>query len=237
MNAFLRDSIWQFIGTIVALVGVIVSIIGYAIQKKRKSLAYDIITATQLIGLSDDLDERIQVLFDNQPVNNIWLVLVRIFNDGNVPIQTSDYERPIEIAIRAPASVLYAEAVQAIPADLEIGIAHSEHSLTLSPTLLNPMDSITIKALVSNLSDPPLVSARIVGIKKIRQVGRVAAFPSSMPLLLAGWMLILGSGLVGMWLAALPIVIGGLIAGFLMLTVPVLYDYRYRRFWTRWMFG
>jgi hypothetical protein len=237
MAGIMRDPIWQFVGALLAFIGILGSLIGYLIQRNRRSLAYDIVTSTQLIGISNDLADDIQVLFRGVPIPNVWLVVARILNEGNVPVKTADYERPITIVFGETATILQAEVVQAKPSNLDLVITQDAHCVTLSPTLLNPMDYVTIKALVSNLETLPIVSARIVGIKKIRPVGRYAVFAWSMPLFGVGLAMIIVGAVVGAWLSAVPIFIGGLVAGFAILSTPVLYDYRYKRFWLRWLWG
>ena len=65
MPGILQGSIWQFIGTILALASIVVSIVLYFIQRRRKALSYEVISNTPLLSLEDKTEGRLQILLGN----------------------------------------------------------------------------------------------------------------------------------------------------------------------------
>jgi hypothetical protein len=88
---FLRDPIWQFVGAIIAVIGVIAAVWIYSLQKSKKSLSYNILASNELLTASEEIRGRIKILFDKKPVENVHLLVMQITNDGNLPILPADF--------------------------------------------------------------------------------------------------------------------------------------------------
>jgi hypothetical protein len=95
MIEFLRDSIWQFI---CGIGGIGVAVLIYFLQRRKKSLPYQVLAATPLLTVNEELKGKIQVTFEGTPVQNVHLVLLKILNNGNVPIASSDFELPLSFS-------------------------------------------------------------------------------------------------------------------------------------------
>ena len=91
MLEILRDQIWQFVGAAFGFVAIIISIILWRTQRRRKALSYDIISRAPLLSVDDEIKGKLKIYFDGKPVQDIHLVLVKIINSGNVPIVSTDY--------------------------------------------------------------------------------------------------------------------------------------------------
>ena len=165
--AFLRDEVWQFIGAFFGLVAIIVTIVLYRTQRRRKALSYEIISRTPLLSIGDEIKGKLQILFDGKPVQDIHLIVLKIINSGNVPIVSTNYERPVNLSFGENSWILTAEVSETDPEDLRATVNIENAKVALEPVLLNGGDSITLKLLVSQLGEIN-VDGRIVGVKDIR---------------------------------------------------------------------
>jgi len=140
-------------------------------QRRSKSISYEILSCTPLLSVKEEIKNGLQILFNDRPVRQVHLVLVRIFNSGNMPIPSKDYEQPISLGFGEQSRILTAEITEKNPGDLPALIDHEEGRVKLEPTLLNQGDAITLKMLV-NEYDNITVEGRIVGVKKIERSTR-----------------------------------------------------------------
>src|SRR2546425_10907232 len=111
----LRDPVWQFIAVIIALIAIIVTLT----QRYRKEIVYDIISDTPILSIKEEVKNRVKVLFDDKPMTNARLIILRIWNSGNVPIIPSDYIEPITLNFGADAEILDADILASIPDDIK----------------------------------------------------------------------------------------------------------------------
>ena len=185
----LRDQIWQFVGAAFGLVAIIVSIVLWWTQRRRKALSFDIISRTPLLSVEDKVKGKLQILFDGEPVQDVHLATVIIINSGNIPITSADYERPVNLSFGEEAQILTAEVTETNPDSLQASVDIEATRVVLKPVLLNGGDSITLKLLVSRLGGIS-VDGRIVGVKDIRTpAAQIAAYKR---LLVFGSVLMLG---------------------------------------------
>lgn len=173
MPPILRDPVWQFVAVILGFTGIVTAVVLYVMQRRRKNLSYEIISRTPLLSAREELAGRFQILFEGKRVKEVQMVVVRITNSGNVPITTTDYERPVSLDLGDKAEVLGADVTDTKPDGLEVSIGVKERRrVVLNPSLLNPNDSITLKLLVSAYQGSLTVSGRIVGVRQIRIRGK-----------------------------------------------------------------
>src|SRR5215207_9277121 len=93
----LRDPMWQFAGAVLSILAIAVSIILYLLQRNRKELSYFIISKTPLVNVAKDVGDKLEIRFDGKVVRAVHLIVVRIFNSGNVPILPIDFQRDVSI--------------------------------------------------------------------------------------------------------------------------------------------
>ena len=150
MFNFLQDTVWQFlIGASIAIIAIVVSVILYFKQLNRKRLSYEILSDTSLLTTDEETKNEIRLTYKNEPIEKVRLIVLRIFNSGNVPVESEDYEEPISIRL-GDARVLSAEVIKKSPKNLKSTLIIEKGVVTLYPTLLNPADSLKIKILVSD---------------------------------------------------------------------------------------
>lgn len=176
-----RDQIWNFIGVIIACVTLLITVIIYYFQKHKKGLSYEILSKTSLLTSKEKLEGKIKILYNEQEVQNVKFLEIKILNTGNVGIPSSDYERPIRFIFDAEAKILTAEIVKSEPDSLTTTLNITQNEIVIQPILMNSKDYLVIKAIVSNSEDEELiVDGRIKDVKSIKKQGE-----SNMPIIIA----------------------------------------------------
>lgn len=159
--------------SIIAIIAICVAIlIAYFSNfwRNRKSISYEIVSNTPLLSSNESIRDRIQILYDNLPVKNVHLVILKITNDGKQPITKTDFIKPLTFTLSAQSQILSFEALILKPKNLDLELNFSENILFLQTNLLNSNDSITLKVIVSSYDFNISADARIVGVKEINKV-------------------------------------------------------------------
>ncbi len=194
MFDLLRDPLWQFIGAFFALLTVAVTVLIYVLQRRKKRLSYEILSNSTLMTMREELEGRLEIRFDGEQVSNLHILEFKLFNSGNVPIASTDYERKLEFDCGDEANVLSAEVTETVPADLNATIALVDNKIVCEPLLLNSKDSVSIKALISDYDGGLTSRARIIGVKTIKRGSPGQA--ASLGLMFDGALLSVGSLIV-----------------------------------------
>jgi hypothetical protein len=186
MWELIRDPVWQFVGAAVGLVGtisaVVLGVVIYRLQRRRKALSYELLTQTRLVKVEEGYDSAIEILYEGQSVADVSLITLKIVNSGNLPITEDDYEMPAVWTFGEEARVLSADVMETDPTTLqkmEHLIALVKNDLVLGTWLLNPGDSITVKLLVSGFGGEISASGRIAGVKDLQMVKRSSLVDTS----------------------------------------------------------
>ncbi|MCL4274949.1 MAG: hypothetical protein KJZ77_13840 [Anaerolineales bacterium] len=164
----LRDSVWQFWGVVVAIIGVVLSAIFFLAQKNKKRLAYQVLTDTPLLSVSDEIKGKIKIEYEERSIQNIHLVILKVENIGNIDIPASDYEKGI--VFNFPNSeILSAEVSETSPKNLKPALKIEPFSLIIDPIMLNKKDHIVCKIIFANFGDVIEADVRILGVKDIER--------------------------------------------------------------------
>jgi hypothetical protein len=187
------DSTLQFTLTVLlTILGIIVAIaipvVIYLKQRSRKLVSYKVLTQERLLSVSGELKDKTKIFYESKEVEDVTLYKIEICNSGNKEILEKDYIEPIGIFFGQNSKVLSSQITEVKPSHFEISATSSENKITLSKTMLNAGDSITLKTLVSK-PEQYSVQGRIAG-GKIEQ-----SAPKHKSLKYAG--LIAGSLLIG----------------------------------------
>ena len=171
LENILNNQIWTAIGVIATIIlglaAIIVAIILFLLGKKKKRLAYYIISNIQLVGIENSIRDKIKILYDEKQVTNVHLVSIKFINNGNEPISVDDFDKPISIKYDSAVNILTHEILEKNPEDLDALIRKTENSLEIKPLLLNVNDEFIVNILASDFEGNLEVSARIKGINKI----------------------------------------------------------------------
>jgi hypothetical protein len=88
----IRDPLWGFVPVVVALLLFPATL---WLQRVRKVLAFEIVSNSPLLRVRDEVKEKIQVLYEGQPVGNVGLIIVKVLNEGNQQVLAQDFVEPI----------------------------------------------------------------------------------------------------------------------------------------------
>ncbi|MGE7586478.1 hypothetical protein [Peribacillus sp. NPDC101480] len=162
---------------ILTAISVTVSIILWRKGRSRKALSYDIISSTSLLKKHDELGKKFKIFFEDKEIKeNVLLVLLKIINTGNVPIEEKDFNQDITIETNN-SKILIAEVKETTPKNLRVSINNLGAGLVVvSPLLLNSKEEMIIKLLVKSSDETPFnkdelrVASRIVGVSEITKV-------------------------------------------------------------------
>jgi len=166
-NSLLLFIITVIITVFAAILGAFVSYVIYLRQRTIKEISYQVISDTPIISIGDELKGRMALLVDGREVKEAWLLVVKIWNSGNVPIKRNDLDVPITLNVEG-RTVIDAEIQETQPNDLiSPEYFHSflivePFAIKLGSVLLNPKDSVSLKVLLTGPSHRIYVSGRIV---------------------------------------------------------------------------
>ena len=169
MTEFLRDPVWQFIGALIALIATVITVLIFLAQRNRKSLSYEILSCIPVVSVSSEIEGKLKILFKGKAVTKVYLVIIKLSNLGNVPITSSDYEKPVRFKFHKGSKILTAEIAERSPKNLTVSFTFDETIVKLEPALLNSGDYISLQFLASGLDSslPIDVDGRIAGVKDI----------------------------------------------------------------------
>jgi hypothetical protein len=125
MLDFLRDPLWQFIGAVLALVGIVVAVVIYLRQRQTAQLGWQALSVTPLLSVNDELRGQIKIMLNDKPIDQVHLILLRLINIGTAPIRTADYERPIQITFGKTTIILNAAVIRTNDPSLQVTIKAS----------------------------------------------------------------------------------------------------------------
>jgi hypothetical protein len=163
----LRDPIWQFVGAVLALAAIFLSVLFFIWQRNKKELRYSVIYQTSLFSVDKGIEDRLKVYLHNSLVTSLDLIVLRVYNSGNTPILTSDYDQPIQFRFGDNAQVYAAEISETNPKGIPVTPDKGVNEVTLIPFLMNKKDSIVLKVWVVGYDGNVDISGRVSGIKEI----------------------------------------------------------------------
>ena len=152
----LRDSIWTFVSVVIAFAALILTMVIPWMQRNRKEIAYEVISNSLVIPELEEVGPHtkgiLHVLFNGKPVKGARLVILKVWNAGNVPITPSDYVTPITFNFGEKAEILNvgilgtSKGVSKSKAEEVLDI--DSNKVVLKPILINRHTSIILKVLL-----------------------------------------------------------------------------------------
>ncbi len=151
--------------TLIAILGIVISIIFFVKSQKVKELSFKNIALTELVSEKDLTDEAIKVYFDNTPVLSLYSVSCILTNSGNVPITKSDFTK--EFTIEFPDSVkILKSSLKTNPKGIQILRTSIENNkFQIEPDLLNQNETIEFSFYISSPTQDllPITNSRLIG--------------------------------------------------------------------------
>lgn len=153
----------QFAITATTIAGGIAAAISlwlYYRDRQTKKLSYRCIARP--IEARDNFDLK----HEGQPVHDASHVQWTLTNCGTTSIERTDYDRSVRLQLGAGSRPLGALIVMhQYPPGLNPRVVVDGSSLVLRDQLLNPRDTFTVSAIVSNYQGPLRLEGRIAGIR------------------------------------------------------------------------
>ena len=131
--------------TIIAMIGIIVPIIIFAITKKTKELSFKNVAINELVSEESLTDESISVYFDNKRIFNLYSVSCILSNSGNVPIVKEDLINGLKISFPDSVKILKYSIIKNPQNISLIDTSVSKGDLWILPDLLNPVSASTVE--------------------------------------------------------------------------------------------
>ena len=161
----IRDQGWGFIGIVT---GIILTIAVVLYQRQVNELQVEIVSNSSLINVDSEIASDIEIIYKDQPVETLSLILIRLENTGNVAIKESDYSQPIVISISPDAEIGEFVVAETSPRGINLSLGKiGTHQVELSKSLCNPGDQALIRIMALNNDDTLDITARIVDISQL----------------------------------------------------------------------
>ena len=156
----------------------------YQLWRSRKRLSYEVLSNNILISDEEEISDKVEIRYEGRSVKNVRFIVIRLINDGSLPIKKDDFEKPLRFEFPL-ARVLSAEKVRFHPSNMSTRLTYRDDWIELEPTLFNRKDYVQLKVLVSDYRDELKVDARIVGVPSIGKAGRSITRDLYLPSLLS----------------------------------------------------
>lgn len=130
-------------------------------------MAFGLLTKHHLLGVSDELADRVRVTFDDVSVKNIKLLVFAFKNSGNKAIKKDDFEYPMKVFLGDDAKLLSFDIIKKYPDNLKIDIYPEQEELRICPALLNSGDYFLVQVLASVDSPSVKLDARIIDVSNL----------------------------------------------------------------------
>lgn len=172
---FLHDPIWQFIGVVVAVIALGITVWLYRLQRRHKEILWEIILSTSIKSFNISNKLKTTVVYNGDSLEDVTLIQLKIWNAGNTEILSGDFDVPISINFGKGVNLLEADVKETVPNSItkQVSLKCDSDSITLMPLPLNSKDSITLNVLLTKFTgntDEIKVDAHIIGAK-IRKPG------------------------------------------------------------------
>ena len=152
---FIGNPVAEFLITIaISLLGIVVSVLIYRGSKEKKLIYWDIIFSDSLSSFQISHSDKLimVVFFDEDPLPDVSIVELKVWNGGNKPILKADYDGQFKFTFQEDAKILSVELKEATnniaekPED--IYEFTTEHVL-IKPLNLNPEEAVVLKVLIT----------------------------------------------------------------------------------------
>jgi hypothetical protein len=74
---------WQFIGVILAIIAIAITVILYWIQRQKRALSWQVVSNTPLLSIDKEIKGNLEVLYNRKPVQDVQLIIAKIINNGS----------------------------------------------------------------------------------------------------------------------------------------------------------
>lgn len=168
----------QILSVPIAVVAIGVSIWLYSRARQRRRIVceFDPIALPVEVKTGEGLEGSIEIRYRGTPVDNLFLLRVKLRNAGNVPIRRKDVVQPVTFVFDPGTSLMLPPHVaDRRPANLTVDLTLPSsdgndsgiREASMSFGLLNPDDEVVVEFLCTGEPLLPSLTARIEGIKEL----------------------------------------------------------------------
>jgi hypothetical protein len=157
---------WLSLPIVLSILAVLVPIILYIVSLTEKSLQYEIISRSELIGEESPIKD-LELKIKGESVKRVIFYTLSISNSGTEPIKKDDFERPISINVADDTKIYLARVKKKLPENLVLKYELNNNKVLIEPLLLNVHDEFQME-LFSSSNVSPSIDTRIVGVSKIK---------------------------------------------------------------------
>ena len=162
------------ISAALAFLGVVIPIVLYFASMPERSIVFEVVSKTDLVGSLDGID-GLEITIKEKQVKEASLYLIKLKNTGTEPITTRDFEKPMLITF--DNEIFSVKAMEKTPENLTLEYLIEDESIMVKPFLFNSDEEFLLE-IVSSSKSFPTVDSRIAGISSIKE-----SFPSENPIL------------------------------------------------------
>lgn len=122
--------------------------------------------------------EKIRILYDNEPIPNLYRYSFALINTGRLPIQETDVLVFPKITISKDSRILDYSIEKKNPVEMEITprLDKALGSFDIRFSLMNPRDFVRFSLLVTGKAPSYSATARIAGVASLKLVNRIKEF-------------------------------------------------------------
>jgi len=161
---------WKiFIGFVLTILGLIPAYIALY-KSPQKALSYEIPFSFSLDPIGKDFVPEISIFINGDSVNQPYFNVLKISNNGNIPIMKKDYDKPITIKINNKSKIVNYKVGDKNPENIDVLLKSENNNIIIEPLLLNPTDFILLEIITKNGKPDFNIATRIVGIPKINLI-------------------------------------------------------------------
>jgi len=167
---FIGNPVAEFLMTIaISLLGIVTSVLIYRRSKEKKLIYWNVIFSDSLSSFQISHSDKLVmvIFFDEDPLPDVSIVELKVWNGGNKSILKTDYDGQFKFAFQEGAKILSVELKEATnniaekPED--IYEFTSEHVL-IKPLNLNPEEAVILKVLITpRFNDEVKQHGKIIG--------------------------------------------------------------------------
>lgn len=155
---------------ILSVIAVIIPIITYFTQRKKKQMVYRVKSFVSLIKVKDIISSELKIKYKEKIVNSLQLIQIEFINIGNESITEKAFKKPIILTFGETSEVFTLEITSTVPKSLDVNARIIENNrITIEPLLLNKGERFSIKILVSKVEKFEIES-RFEGMPEISEI-------------------------------------------------------------------
>jgi hypothetical protein len=162
----IRDQMWQFVGVVVSVLAIAITIAIYFLQKNKKELTLIILSQSPLLNAKSD---EIKVFHNNINIDSIYITEIKVINSGRAPILPADYIEKVGLFFNENNLIISAELTKADPETINVSFEIEGNKVLMNSVLLNPKDSINFRLLTKLSQNEFKITGRVVGIREIKK--------------------------------------------------------------------